>query len=104
MLIAIAAAAVALTQPPAPIVVDLAPTAKACATQLIQTDVASGKFDPLAPMDGGVERKPDRAPAFLVSAVDRKVDGCSVPVIRARAAMAWPRSNATPEVVKPVER
>ena len=105
MLIAIAAAAVASTQPVLTdedyrlrverngVMVETLLGAEAkliadrnrCAAKVMEAGAPAVRYDRDAADRGAVDQQPYRGEAQLFSAVELKVEGCSLPVIRARA-------------------
>lgn len=61
-----------------------------CAAQVMKTDAPGVLYDRGAADPGALDRQPTRGEAQLFSAVELRVEGCSLPVIRARATNAPP--------------
>jgi hypothetical protein len=102
MLIAIAAAAaVASTLPtltdeqpqtkveqPAAVRVEaklIADRTNRCTARVMEASTPGVRYDRGAADPGALDRQPDRGEAQLFSTVELKVEGCSLPVLRARA-------------------
>jgi hypothetical protein len=69
-----------------------------CAAKVMEASAPGVRYDHGAADPGAMDKQPYRGEVQLFSAVELKVEGCSLPVIRARASDVPPLQNQAPPI------